>query len=339
MSGPVHPSLRFAAAALGLVAMAVLALCVGRYPVAPLDALASVAAWLGGRPSGLPPTIDQVVLSVRGPRVAAAVLIGAALSASGAAFQAVFRNPLVAPDILGVSAGAALGAVLGIFLHRDPLTIQLSAFAGGLLAVALVYGIAARLRQYDPTLVLVLAGVVIGALLSACVSMLKVLADPFNQLPAITFWMLGSLASAAPADAWALLPATAAGLLVLGLLRWRLDVLSLGDEDARALGVDVRWIRVAAIAAATVMTAASVAVAGVVGWIGLLIPHVARLLVGPSFGRLLPASVLLGGAFLCGVDTLARSAASVELPLGVLTAVAGTPLFVWVLARARTGWQ
>ncbi len=322
-----------------LAGLVLLALGTGRYPVSLDELIRLLWADLRGRDSGLPEAVDTVVYRIRGPRIVAALLVGSALAAAGAAYQGMFRNPLVSPDILGVSAGAALGAVLGIFLGQSVLMIQLLAFAGGLLTVSVVVWIGASLRRHDTLLVLVLAGVVIGSLLGACIALLKYLADPYDQLPAITFWLLGSLAAVTPADVTATLPALLLGLAPLVLLRWRINVLTLGDEEARSLGVDTRRLRLVVICAATLMSAAAVAISGIVGWVGLLIPHFARLLVGPDFGRLLPAAVLLGGGFLLAVDTLARTLASVEIPLGVLTAFIGTPLFLWVLATGRRGWQ
>lgn len=327
------------AAVAGLLGMVALAFSAGRYPVAFPDLLRVVWSWLGGAPHGLDPTIETVVLQIRGPRVIAALLVGASLAAAGAAYQNLFRNPLVSPDILGVSAGAAVGAVLGIFLSLGIVAIQSMALAGGLVAVALVYVVARAVRGHDPLLVLVLAGVVLGSLLGAFVALMKYLADPYNQLPAITFWLLGSLASVDPRDLWVAGPLMLAGLLPLWLLRWRINVLSLDDEEARALGVATVRIRVAVIVGATLMTSAAVAISGVIGWIGLVIPHFARLITGPDFSRLLPVSVLLGAVFLVAVDTLARSIANIEVPLGVLTAFIGTPLFLWQLASARRGWQ
>lgn len=308
------------------------ALMIGAYPLTPGQALGALA----GQGD---PRAETVVWGVRAPRVAAALLVGAALAASGAAYQALFRNPLVSPDILGVSAGAGLGAVLGIFLTLPVAAIQLMAFAGGLGAVALVGLVAQAARGADPTLALVLTGVVVGALAGAATSLLKVLADPYDQLPAITFWLLGSLAAVTAADVAPALPAAALGLGGLALLRWRIDLLSLGDEEARALGVEAGRLRLIVIAAATLVTASVVALAGVVGWVGLVIPHVARMLVGPGFSRLLPVSACLGAGYLLAVDTLARTLARVEVPLGVLTAVVGAPFFVWLLARGRRGWS
>ncbi len=328
------------AGALGaLLVVVLLAFSVGRYPVAADELLGLLWAQLAGGPHGVDTTVETVVWKIRGPRVVAAVLIGAALAAAGAAYQNMFRNPLVSPDILGVSAGAAVGAVLGIFLSLNVILIQSLAFAFGLGAVALVYVVSNAVRGHDPLLVLVLAGVVVGSLLGACVALMKYLADPYNQLPAITFWLLGSLASASPEDVWSTLPLMLIGLLPMWLLRWRINLLSLDDEEARALGVETGRIRVVVIAAATLMTSAAVAISGVIGWIGLVIPHFARMLVGPDFSRLLPTSILLGAGFLLAVDTLARTVARIEIPLGVLTAFVGTPLFLWQLATARRGWQ
>ncbi len=322
-----------------LLLLVFVAFAVGRFPVTAGDLAGILWARLTGAEHGLDPTIETVVLQIRGPRVVAALVIGAALAAAGAAYQNMFRNPLVSPDILGVSAGAAVGAVLGIFLSLGVIAIQSLAFAFGLAAVGLVYATANAVRGHDPLLVLVLAGVVVGSLLGACVALMKYLADPYNQLPAITFWLLGSLASASPDDVWSTLPLMIVGLLPMWLLRWRINLLSLDDDEARALGVETGRMRLVVIAAATLMTSAAVAVSGVIGWIGLVIPHFARLLVGPDFSRLLPASVLLGAAFLLAVDTLARTVARIEIPLGVLTAFVGTPLFLWQLATARRSWQ
>jgi iron complex transport system permease protein len=332
-------SLAVVAACAALAGLVIVAFSVGRYPVAAGDLAGILWAKLTSSAHGIDPTVEAVVLKIRGPRVAAALLIGAALAAAGAAYQNMFRNPLVSPDILGVSAGAAVGAVLGIFLSLNVIAIQSLAFAFGLGAVGLVYVTSNAVRGHDPLLVLVLAGVVVGSLLGACVALMKYLADPYNQLPAITFWLLGSLAAASPEDVWSTLPLMLLGLVPMWLLRWRINLLSLDDEEARALGVETGRIRVIVIVAATLMTSAAVAISGVIGWIGLVIPHFARLLVGPDFSRLLPTSVLLGAGFLLAVDTLARTVARIEIPLGVLTAFIGTPLFLWQLATARRGWQ
>ncbi|MDO9505490.1 iron ABC transporter permease [Hydrogenophaga sp.] len=314
-----------------LLAGVLAAFTVGRTPMS----LSDLWAVITGSASD---TLQTVVWQIRAPRIAAAVAVGAALSVAGAAFQGLFRNPLVSPDILGASAGAALGALLGIYFSLGIAGIQLAAFAGGLLAVGMVYGVGSTVRQSDPVLVLLLAGVVIGSLLGAGIGLIKTLADPYNQLPAMTFWLLGSLSGAHADDLPALLLPVALGLVVLLLLRWRLDVMSLPEEEARALGARTTLLRLAIVAAATLITAASVAAAGIVGWVGLVVPHLARFLVGPSFVRLLPASALLGGGFLLLIDTLARSVAQVEVPLGILTALIGSPFFIVLLRRAQRGW-
>jgi iron complex transport system permease protein len=321
-----------------LVALTALAFAVGRYPVSLGEIFTLLCAKLTGAPSALPANVETVILQVRGPRVLAALLVGAALAAAGTAYQGMFRNPLVSPDILGVSSGAALGAVLAIFLSLNVVMIQLFAFAGGLVSVGLVYGVGGRMRGHDPLLALVLTGVVIGTLLGSAIALLKYLADPYNQLPAITYWLLGSLASITPRDLAAAAPLALVGLAPMLLLRWRMNLLALPDDEARALGVNTARLRLLIVAAATLMTATAVAISGIIGWVGLLIPHAARLLVGPDFGRLLPLAMVLGAAFLLAVDTLGRTVATIEIPPGVLTALLGTPFFLWLFAVSRRRW-
>ena len=324
--------LAYVLAAAALVALTALAFAVGRYPLS----ISEVLSVLAGQ--GEDATAQTVVWQVRGPRVLAALLVGAALAAAGTAYQGMFRNPLVSPDILGVSSGAALGAVLGIFLSSSIVLTQLFAFGGGLAAVGLVYGVGSRMRGHDPLLALVLTGVVIGTLLGSVIALVKYLADPYNQLPAITYWLLGSLASIAPRDLAAAAPLALAGLAPMLLLRWRMNLLGLPDDEARALGVDTRRLRTLVVACATLVTASVVAISGIIGWVGLLIPHAARLLVGPDFGRLLPLAMLIGAAFMLAVDTLCRTLVSIEIPPGVLTALLGTPFFLWLFALARRSW-
>lgn len=322
--------------ALGVIvaAIAIFAATIGAYPVS----IGQLLDVLAGKATQADSTAATVLLQVRLPRIAAALLVGASLAAAGAVYQGLFRNPLVSPDILGVSTGAGLGAVLGIFLSLPIIFIQVFAFIGGLATVGLVYAIASGVRGREPVLVLVLAGVVVGSLAGAMISLLKVLSDPYDQLPAITFWLLGSLASTRPEDVISIVPAVVIGLIPLVLLRWRINVLSLGDEEARALGVEAGRIRLVVVAAATLMTASAVAISGVIGWVGLVIPHIARMIVGPNFNRLLPTSMLLGAGYLLLVDTLARTMAQVETPLGILTAILGAPFFLCLLARGKQGW-
>src|SRR3984885_2194544 len=322
-----------------LISALLIAFAVGRYPISPGDVVSVIAAKLTGSTPDVPAAAVDVILHVRGPRVLAAVLIGAALAVACAAFQGLFRNPLVSPDLLGASSGAALGAVIGIFFSLGVFAIQALAFAGGLIAVAAVYMIGSALRARDPILVLVLTGVVIGSLLGAGVGLVKYLADPYNQLPAMTFWLLGRLASPTVAALLPLFGPVALGTLVIVALRWRMNVMSLPEEEARALGVATGPLRIAIVAAATLVTSASVATAGIIGWGGLVGAHLARTLVGPDFARLIPAAALLGGGFLLVIDTLARTVAPIEIPLGILTAVVGTPFFIWLLASVSKTWS
>jgi iron complex transport system permease protein len=330
-------SLVFLILILVLISATLIALAYGPFPLT-IDDVVRATKRLTGDDMGAVTSGEIVFMRVRLPRVAAAILVGAALSGAGSTYQTLFRNPLVSPDILGVSTGAGLGAVMGILLSMSVLGIEIFAFLGGIATVVLVYLISSSLRGHDRTLVLVLSGVVIGALAGACISLVKVLADPYDQLPAITFWLLGSLAGVKLADLTVTAPLVLIGTIPLILERWSIGVLSLGDDEARSLGVDVGRLRAAVIAAATLMTASVVAISGVIGWIGLMMPHIARMLVGPNFNRLLPASMLLGAAFLLVVDTLARSLARTETPVGILTAVLGAPFFLWLLSRGRRTW-
>jgi len=322
-----------------LVAGLLLALTVGRYPVGLGDLINVLYSKVLGHHANVSPAVESVILQVRGPRVIAAMLVGAALAVAGTAFQGLFRNPLVSPDILGASSGAALGAVVGIYLSLGVFAIQVVAFLGGLVAVGIVYLVGMSVRSRDPILVLVLTGVVVGSLFGAGVGLVKYLADPYNQLPAMTFWLLGSLSATGVQDLFPLFGPIAVGAAVLVALRWRMNVMSLPEEEARALGVATGPLRVAIVAAATLVTSASVATAGIIGWVGLVVPHLARSLVGPDFARLLPAAAILGGGYLLLIDTLARTMAQVEIPLGILTALIGTPFFIWLLASVQKNWS
>lgn len=320
------------------VAFAVLAglmawsLSVGRFPVATGDVARALVAAIAGGDSGLARNVEAVILQVRLPRLVAALAVGAALAAAGAAYQNLFKNPLVSPDILGVSAGCALGAGLAILMSLPVFAIQGLAFAGGIGAVALVVGIGSRIGRRDPVLTLILTGVVVGSLFGAGIALVKYVADPYNQLPAITFWLLGSFGGALPQDLAVALPLIVAGTVPLFLLRWRIDLLALSEDEARSLGLDAAKLRLVVIVCATLVTAAAVALAGVIGWVGLVIPHAARLLVGAGFARVMPLSLVLGAAFMLAVDTLCRTVAATEVPPGVATAFVGTPVFLALLA-------
>lgn len=329
--------LRIAALFAALLLALIVGVSVGPYALPLGELVDAIIAKLSGRE--VSPLLDTVLFHIRVPRVLAGALVGGSLAIAGATYQSLFRNPLVSPDILGVSAGASLGAVLAIVMGLPVVAIQGFAFVGGLLAVIAVYTLGSALKTRDPVLVLVLAGIAVGALLGAALSLLKILADPYNQLPTITYWLLGSLAATTGDDLVWMAPIVLVGLVPLVLLRWRINLMSLGDDEARALGVDVRRMRIIIVGAATLVTAATVATTGVIGWVGLIVPHVGRSFFGSDFRKLGPAALLLGATFLVVVDTAARTIAPIEIPLGVLSAFCGAPFFVWALAAGRKGWS
>jgi len=328
-------ALWMAASGAALAALAAWSLTVGRYPVGAPEVFRALAAALTRGGGGLADNAQAVVLEVRAPRVAAALVVGAALSGAGAAFQALFRNPLVSPDILGVSSGCALGAGAAVLLALPLAGVQVFAFVGGLAAVGLVVAIAGRVGDRDPLLTLILSGVVVGSLFGAGIALVKFVADPYNQLPAITFWLLGSFSGVSPADLGVALVPLAIGLVPLALLRSRIDLLALSEDEAASLGANVRLLRAAVIVFGTLATAAAVAIAGTIGWVGLLVPHAARLLAGAPFARVFPLSLVLGAGFMVAVDTACRSAFAVEIPPGVATAFVGAPVFIALLAATR----
>ncbi len=316
----------------------VLSLTFGRYHVSIPELFRLFGTKLGLVHTAVPANVSTVILNVRLPRIVAAMLIGAGLSISGGAYQGMFRNPLVSPDILGASAGAGFGAALGIMLSKSVFVTQILALAFGLAAVLVTYMLAGRLRRGDPTLFLVLTGILVGTVFTSLISVLKVLADPYDKLPAITFWLMGSLAAINRQDLLILAGPMVVGGTALLLVRWHLNPLSFGDEEAQAMGAETGKMRIIVIGACTLMTAAAVSVAGIIGWVGLIMPHLARGLVGPDYGRLLPVSAVLGGVYLVLVDDLARMAGPLEMPLGILTALIGAPFFIFLLARTRRAW-
>jgi iron complex transport system permease protein len=310
---------------------------IGRYPVPPWLVLRVIAAnWLPITPDWSP-VVRAVVMDVRLPRMLAAMLVGAGLSLSGACYQGVFRNPLVSPFILGVSAGAGFGAALAILLIPSRDAVPALAFVFGLVAVGMCFGLA-RTYRAAPTLVLVLAGVIVGALFTALLSLLKYVADPDSKLPVIEFWLLGSLSTANWQDVVMLLALFVPGAAVLLGLRWRINLLAVGDDEARSLGVDTARLRGVVVIVATLIAAGTVAVAGIIGWVGLVIPHAARILVGADFRRVLPASAAMGACYLLLIDDLARTVTAAEMPIGVLTAIVGAPVFALLLRRRALGW-
>jgi len=280
--------------------------------------------------------LRHLIVEIRLPRVAAAVLVGAALSISGAAFQGVFRNPLVSPGLLGVLAGAACGAAFGMVFSDSWVFMQIASFVAGLLAVGVGVAIAALFG--GSVVMLVLGGILSGALFTALLSLVKYMADPYDQLPSIVYWMMGSLAAANMNDLARFALPMAVGVVLLACLGRVLDALSMGDEEAATLGVPVKTARYGIIALATMVSALTVSIAGVIGWIGLIVPHIARLVTGPNNRALLPASALIGAIFLLLADGIARNIGEAEIPIGIVTELAGIPAFLLVLARARRGW-
>lgn len=326
-------------AALLIVGIASLGL--GQYPISTAELGRFVMVFTFGAPlleEARYQELAKVIVDVRLPRVAAAILIGAALSVSGAALQAMFRNPLVSPGILGVLAGASFGAALAMLVSDSWIAIQSSAFAGGLAAMLTAVGIA-RMYREDSLLILVLGGIISTGLFTSLLSIIKALADPYNQLPAIVFWLMGRLSAVDLPTVTALALPMSAAMIFLMLLGKYLNALSMGDDEARTLGVNVSLIQFSVILSTTLLSALTVSMAGMIAWVGLVIPHVARLIVGPDNQILLPASALLGGAFLLLVDDVARTTFNVEVPIGVATELIGIPVFLIVLRKLRSGWH
>ena len=294
--------------------------------------------FFGGEPADA--QAYTIITQIRLPRILFALLVGAALAASGAVYQGLFRNPLVSPDILGVSSGAAVGASIAIILSLSNFSVQVMAFAFGLGAVVLVVFLSSLIAKGKiNVLVMVLCGVVISSLFGAASSLLKFLADSDDKLPEITFWLMGSLARTGGYANVAYLACVVAVCFVpLFLLRWRLNILAFGEDEAKSMGVNVKFYNFVIICASTLLTASCVAFCGIVGWIGLVIPHIARFAVGVDFKTLLPVSMLGGGLFLLVVDTAARSMLASEVPLGVLTSLVGAPVFIYLLYRSKKGW-
>ena len=304
----------------------------GRYTVSPPDVIRILLSQIVEIPKTWLPAAEASVINIRFPRVVSAAMIGAALSTAGAAYQGMFRNPMVSPDILGASSGAGFGAALAILLSLGYWGISIMAFVFGLMAVFFAYFIS-RISKGNNILSMVLAGMVVSALCSAATSFVKLVADTDEVLPAITYWLMGSLASVRSSDMlFAMIPITV-GMIPLILLRWRINLLTIGEEEARSMGINTTRLRVIVILSATLLTAASVSISGMIGWVGLVIPHFCRMIFGYDYRRLLPASIFFGAAFLVLVDDAARLLATSEIPIGILTSFIGAPIFVFLLVR------
>jgi iron complex transport system permease protein len=313
-------------------------LFVGRYWIRPDLVLQIIGSKVLPIQNNWSSAMEAVIWSVRIPRAIAVVLAGAGLAVSGTVFQGTFRNPLVSESILGVSSGAGFGAALGILLGQTAYFIELFAFVFALIAVGIAYLIG-HVHRSSPMLLMVLGGIVIGSLFSAFTSLIKYLADPQDKLPSIVFWLLGSFANITIDNIYVVAPGIIICMIVLFLLRWRLNVLSMGDDEAKALGVDAQRLRTVVIVCATVITAGVVCICGLIGWVGLIIPQMCRLLVGPNHKYLVPTSILVGAIFLLFVDLICRTVTAGEIPISIITSVVLAPIFLYLLTRTKRGWM
>ena len=310
-----------------------LLLRIGRFPVPPVELVKILLSRILPIDQDWTAQAESVVFNIRLPRIIAASLIGAGLSLSGLIFQIIFRNPLVSPDVLGTSTGAGFGAALALLWTLPSFTVPLFAFTTGLLAVFLVWCVATRVPS-NQVLGLVLGGIMISSLFQSGTSFIKLVADPEDELPAITYFLMGSLSGAGMDEVKLLLPPMIISIIPMLMLSWRMNILSLPEEEALSLGVNTKVLRgIAIIAATLLMTASSVAVAGVIGWVGLVIPHITRMLVGQDARETIPSSIILGAAFLTAVDTISRSAAYSEIPIGILTSFIGAPFFLYLIIK------
>ena len=315
---------------------AVGSLALGAYAISPLEVCQIILARITGQGTGVDPMAANLGWEVRMPRVLAAAMVGAGLSATGALFQGLFKNPLAAPDTLGVSNGAGFGAALAIVLGLSGFGTQVGAIVFGLVAVGLAFAIVSRGRA--STVTLILSGMLIGSLFSSLVSLLKFVADPTEKLPQIVYWLMGSLSGVGYDAILAVLPLYLVFMAVLFLFRWKANVLSLGDAEARSFGIDVGRDRGIIIASCSVVTALTVSMSGIIGWVGIVVPHLARMLVGPDFRRLLPASISLGMCYLIAIDDLCRTVSAFEIPIGVITGIIGVPMFLYFIYRRKVAW-
>jgi iron complex transport system permease protein len=315
-----------------------LSLLIGRYPASPLTCARVLLSPIVPLEHSWTQELEVVVWDIRVWRALLALIVGSGLAVSGASFQGMFQNPLVSPDILGVSAAAGFGACLAILLNAPDTLVQAAAFLLGVAGVALTYALS-RVYKTTPVLMLVLSGIVCGSVFSSLISVTKFVADPFSKLPAITFWLMGSLSSASASDVYKVGPPILLGSIGLLLLSWRINLLSMGEEEARALGVRTELVKATIIVCSTVITASAVCVAGIIGWVGLVIPHIGRMIVGPNHRALLPASMAIGGAYMLFIDDLARTITPMEIPVGILTSMIGAPFFGYLLRKTRGAWK
>jgi iron complex transport system permease protein len=323
-----------------LIAAAVISLGIGRFNIPVSQIIEILKLWITGQTDMANNPIHVVILLVRSPRIMLCILVGAALAASGASYQGLFRNPLVSPDILGVSAGAGVGASIAILMDYPSITVQLMAFCFGIGAVFLVMALASVMGRGNPaTLIMVLSGIVIGSLFNSCTALIKYLADAQDKLPDVVFWLMGSFAKCGSySNVLLLLILILVGGIPLYLTRWKMNVLAFGEEEAQAMGINTGRLRMGIIVCSTLLTASSIAMCGMIGWVGLVIPHITRFLVGPNFKILFPTSMVLGALFMVIVDDLARALISGEIPVGVITSLIGAPLFIYMMFKGRRAW-
>ena len=308
----------------------------GRYPISPIDVINTILCPIFPQLE-VSPTITTIVFEIRLPRIIAALIVGAALAMAGAAFQSIFKNPLVSSDLLGVSNGAGFGAALAIILSGSNAVVQIFAFIFGLISVSVTYLIS-RAYKAGGILILVLSGVAISAFFNSLISAIKFVADPDDKLPEIVYWLMGSLASVTVDKLIMISIPIIIGFAILIALRWQMNLLAMGDEEAQSLGLNPSRVRLLVIAGCTLLTSAAVSVSGVIGWIGLVIPHMTRMIVGPDNRILIPASLSLGASFLLLIDNISRAFISIEIPIGILTAIIGVPIFLYLLKRGYSEW-
>lgn len=314
-------------------------ICVGRYSISPAEVFRSFVTFITGADTGVDARTLGVVINVRLPRALQGIIVGAALAASGACFQSIFRNPLVSSGMLGVSSGAGFGAALSILLFNNMFMTSAFAFSFGVLAVILAY-LVGKVSGGTPTITLVLGGTIIQSIFSALLSLIKYVADPYSQLPAITFWLMGGMGSTKTIElAYSSIPMLI-GLMGMLLFRWRLNVLSMGDREARTMGINAGLNKAIVIGFATMATAGAVCVSGIIGWVGLVVPHMCRMVVGSDNRWLIPASISVGACFMVFVDTICRTITGAEIPLGIVTAIVGGPFFIYLLKKTKgNNWE
>ena len=309
---------------------------IGRYPISPIEVVMTIISPIFPE-YAINPTITNIVFEIRLPRIIAAIIVGGSLSVAGAAFQGIFKNPLVSPDLLGVSNGAGFGASIAILASLSNVLIQIFAFAVGLISVFTTYSIAKSYKG-GGILVLVLSGTAISAFFYALISATKFVADPYDKLPQITYWLMGTLSAVTMEKLFIIIIPIAIGLIILLILRWHLNTLAMGDEEAQSLGINPKKFRLLIIIASTLVTSAAVSISGIIGWVGLVVPHITRILVGPNNQVLVPASLSIGASFLLLIDNISRSLITIEIPIGILTSIIGVPIFLYLLRKGYSQW-